>query len=348
MYATNPFEESNPPPVPARPKDDDRTPLMSSAQKTSPMPSYLRKSQSYQAQESTPAGPPPVPARSAEATQDMLNRRAKELDERERQLNAREKNAKQLEENSGNAPEEVDPRAPNWPPFLPKKWVYQNFELDIPAEVRPRVKMTYYHMFAIAILTLYNMLCGLAALFSYGGGALGDMIISCVLVVVVNCLVFFVYRRLYKACRVGSSLAYGIFLGGMIVEIIIDVLGALGWSGSGFIGIKWCCDLFKEECKVVGAMAVINGILWICSGLFDVFLFITIRNSFKKAGGMKAFKDQAASRATKGAVDFIKKHPDEAKKAGKAAVDYAKENPEVVKAAASTAVSAASEGSSIL
>jgi len=276
----------------------------------------------------------------------MLDRRARELDERERQLQAREKNAKMLEE--GQEPKEEDPRAPNWPPFLPKKWVYQNFELDIPVEVRSRVKMTYYHMFAVTGMVLYNMFCGICTLFGYGAKALGDMIISCILVVIVPCLVFFTYRRLYKASRVGSSLAYGIFLGGMILEIIVDCVGALGWNGSGFLGIKWCCDLFAEECKVTGGMCVINSILWIISGIFDVFLFITVRNSFHKAGGMQAFKAQAASRATKGVVDFVKEHPDEAKKAGKAAVNYAKENPEVFKTAASTAVSAASESSAIL
>jgi len=263
----------------------------------------------------------------------MLDRRAKELDERERLLQEREK---QLEENAGAA---TNPREPNWPPCLPKKFVYQNFEEDIPEEVRSRVKLTYYHMFAVAILSLYNMFCGLVALIV--DGAFGDMITACVLVLIINLLVFFTYRRLYEASRVGSSLAYGIFLLGMIAEFIIDVAGAIGWKGSGFFGIRWATVLFDDECKATGIMCIVGGIMWILSGLFDAFLFIIVRNSFSKAGGMKAFKEQASKRAAKGAVDFIREHPEEAKKAGKAAVNYAKENPEVFKSAASAAVSAA-------
>jgi len=338
MHASNPFEEA-PPPRPAKPATDDaRTPLMSS---TNSGPSYLqRKSQSYQG---TPEAPP-VPARSTAAQADMLDRRAKELDERERQLLERERHAKEIEENAGNgAAAEPDPRAPNWPPCLPKKWVYQNFEEDIPVEVRSRVKMTYYHMFAIAVLCLYNMFTGLMALIL--AGKLGDFIVSCVLVIIVPALVFFTYRRLYKASRVGSSLAYGIFLVGMIVEIIFDVLGGLGWSGTGFFGIKWACDFYDDDKSFLGTLAVINGILWILSGLFDVFLFIAVRTAFTKAGGMAAFKSQAATRAGQGVVDFVKSHPEEAKKAGKAAVNYARENPDVVKSVASTA---ASEGSALL
>jgi len=342
MYG-NPFEEeAAPPPRPPPPsKDDDRTPLMAS-RPTSSGPSYLaRKSTSYQG--SAASVPPPVPARDDAAKADMLARRAKELDERERQLNLREKNAKELEE---NAQKQEDPRAPNWPPCLPKKFVYQDFEVDIPQEVRARVKMTYYHMFAVAVMVLYNMLCGIVVLIV--AAALGDFIVACVLVVIVVALVFFTYRRLYKASRVGSSLAYGIFLAGMIIEIIIDIVGALGWSGTGFYGIKWCCDLFRDGNKGTGIMCVINAILWILSALFDIFLFFDVRHNFNKAGGMKALKQQAASRATTGVINFVKEHPDEAKKAGKAAVNYAKENPDVIKSAASTAASAAREGAAVL
>ena len=198
---SNPFQEAPPsnearqPLVPKKPLPTPQQPAS-----TAGGPSYLagRKSQNLE-NSSTPSGPsylsrrksqnlesanntpPPRPAKPADvaparppkpavvapavprkdATQvaEMNARRAEELDERERELNAREAALKRLEANPGGAA--ADPRAPNWPPCLPKKWVYQNFELDIPESVRSRVKMTYYHMFGllqIIILSLCNVL----------------------------------------------------------------------------------------------------------------------------------------------------------------------------------------------
>ena len=74
----------------------------------------------------------------------------------------------------------------------------------------------------------------------------------------------------------------------------------------------------------------------------DQKVFDTVEQMPEYPGGMQAMKSQAATRATKGVVNFVKEHPDEAKKAGKAAVNYAKENPEVLRSAASTAASAGS------
>jgi len=206
--------------------------------------------------------------------------------------------------------------------------------------------MAYYHMFAVCILLLYNMLCGLFALFC---GYLGDMIISCLVLLIGTAIVFFTYRRLYNASRVGSSFSYGIFLLGMIFEIIIDIMGMIGWSNTGFLGLKNGIDLMHDDKKFVGTMCVINGILWIVSLGFDVFMFFTVRQSFKKAGGMDAFKKQAADKTGKAVVGYIKEHPDQAKEAGKAvgkaAVDYARENPDVAR---DIAVSAARESQPLL
>jgi len=294
---------------------------------------------------------PPVPRKDNAAAADMLDRRARELDARERELNAREA---QLEAGEAAQANQPDPRAPNWPPCLPKKFVYQNFELDIPESVRSRVKMTYYHMFAVVILLLYNMVCGFFALISDFAEFLGDMIISCVLVVVVTLVVFFTYRRLYKACRLGSSFAYGIFLVGMIVELIFDALGALGWSNTGFLGFKNALTLYKGENphKLAGTLCLVNACMWILSFIFDLLLFIVVRRSFKKAGGLKAFKKQAIDETGKAVIGYAREHPEEAKEAGravgKAAVDYAKENPDVVREVGRGAVSAARENQPLI
>lgn len=143
MYGTqNPFEE-----------EEARQPLMTGQPS---QPSYLRRSQNLSAAApAAAAAPPPVPQKDQAAAADMLDRRARELDARERELSRREAEARQMEEDArrtaaeagtGSAP---DPRAPNWPPCFPKKLVYQDFEVDIPAEVRPRVRMSYYHVLGL-------------------------------------------------------------------------------------------------------------------------------------------------------------------------------------------------------
>lgn len=153
MYGTqNPFEEEEAPRAPPRPArsggdDEARQPLMS-AQPS--QPSYLRHSQNLSS--GAPAAAPPVPQKDQAAAADMLDRRARELDARERALSRREAEARQLEEDARRAAADApgpDPRAPNWPPCFPKKLVYQDFEVDIPVEVRPRVKMSYYHVLGL-------------------------------------------------------------------------------------------------------------------------------------------------------------------------------------------------------
>ena len=336
------------------------------AQKRKTMgPSYLRAQPAPAADE-----PPPVPKKDQAATADMLERRAKELEQRERELEERERRARKRETDALLASEGAnDPRAPNWPPCLPKKFLYQDFEVDIPAEVRSRVKLTYYHTFGLlllhflshaetattatshecvdetaqAVMLLYNMICGLAVMFAVDASALGDMVVACVLVLVLSALSFFSYRQLYKAARTGSTLAYGIFLCGMALEILLNAVGALGWPGSGFLGIVRAVQVMGKEKTVVGLMCLFNGIFWGLSAVFGTYMLIHVRVDFSRAGGLKAFKKQAAEKAVKGTVNFVKEHPDAAKKAGKAAYNYARENPEVFKEAAKGAASAAYE-----
>jgi len=351
---SNPFNEAPPVPDRATQHEEARQPLVPPPNK--PLPSYLRNSQQYQSDAPPPVPPkpsnvpPPVPKKDSAATADMLDRRARELDERERQLNAREAHARELEAAAEKA---ANPRPNNWPPFLPKKmqFCHQNFEVDIPIALRSRVKMAYYHFYAVVILLVYNMFSGLVAMFS-GTKYILDMILACIILVLVTCIVFFVYRRLYAASRVGSSFSYGIFLCGMILECIIDLMGAIGINGSGFLGFLNGIKLFGDDKKVGGTMCIIGGCLWSVSLIFDIFLFITVRNSFIRAGGLKAFKKQAADETGKAVVGYIREHPEEAKEAGRAvgqaAVSYARENPEVLREVGRGAVSAATESQPLL
>ena len=187
------------------------------------------------------------------------------------------------------------------------------------------------------------MVCGLAVMFGADGSALGDMVVACVMVLVLSALAFFAYRQLYKAARTGSSLAYGIFMACMAVEILVGALAALGWPGTGFLGIKRAIEMFAKKKRAIGFMCLVDGLLWAAAAAVGIFLLIRIRVNFAHAGGLKAFKAQAAERAATGAVNFAREHPDAAKKAGKAAVNYARENPDLVREAARGAASAARE-----
>ena len=177
-----------------------------------------------------------------------------------------------------------------------------------------------------------------------GPDAIGDLILACVYIPFLAAMFFFVYRRLYKAAKSGSSLSYFLFYIFFTIEILIAILAVVGPKRSGLMGIIWTVAAFDKEDgnKTVGFMCLVNSILWLASAGFMIYLWIHTRVNFSQAGGIKAMRKQALEKATFGVVKAAKDHPDAAKKVGEAAVDYARENPEVVRSAASAAYDASS------
>jgi len=300
-----------------------------------------------------PPKPATVTTTTTSTTIDMeeYERRLADLEARERAVAERERKVAQDQnqadqkmqaaakamENAGTA----EKPAPNWPPCLPKKIAYIDFQAEIPDILRTRVRMAYAHFIVSLVLLLYNVVCALATLFAVDGSAIGDVILSCVYLPFLGGLNFIVFRRLYKACKSGSSLSYFLFFIGFTIEIIVGILAVVGPKQSGFMGIIWTVAGFKEETgnKAVGVMCLVNSILWLLSVAFMIYLWIHTRVNFQQAGGIKAMRKQALEKATFGVVKAAKDHPDAAKKVGKAAVDYARENPDVVKEAATFAYS---------
>ena len=194
------------------------------------------------------------------------------------------------------------------------------------------------------VVLLYNVVCAIACMVAVSAEAIGDLILACVYIPFLGAMFFFVFRRLYKASKSGSSLSYFLFYIFFTIEIIIAILAVIGPKRSGLMGIIWTVEAFGEDGnKSVGIMCVINSILWLLSAGFMIYLWIHTRVNFQKAGGIKAMRKQAVEKATFGVVKAAKDHPDAAKKVGEAAVDYARENPEVVRDAASVAYDATSQ-----
>ena len=194
------------------------------------------------------------------------------------------------------------------------------------------------------IVLLYNLICAIACMVAVSAEAIGDMILAIVYIPFLGAMFFFVYRRLYKAAKSGSSLSYFLFYVFFTIEIVIAILAVVGPKRSGLMGIIWTVEAFGEEGnKSVGFMCVVNAILWLISAGFMIYLWIHTRVNFSRAGGIKAMRKQAVEKATFGVVKAAKDHPDAAKKVGEAAVDYARENPEVVREAASVAYDASAQ-----
>jgi len=304
---------------------------------------------------------PPKPADTMTTTPsattiDMAEyeRRLADLEARERAVEERERKVAQDQTRADQKMQQANQAlanggagskpAPNWPPCLPKKIVYQNFSEEIPDIVRTRVRLAYYHFLVMLVVLLYNVVCAVACMVAVSAEAIGDLILACVYIPFLGAMFFFVFRRLYKASKSGSSLSYFLFYIFFTIEIIIAILAVIGPKRSGLMGIIWTVEAFGEEGnKSVGIMCVINSILWLLSAGFMIYLWIHTRVNFQKAGGIKAMRKQAVEKATFGVVKAAKDHPDAAKKVGEAAVDYARENPEVVRDAASVAYDATSQ-----
>jgi len=267
-----------------------------------------------------------------------LEARERAVEERERKAAYNQSQAEQKMQQAAKAMENSKP-APNWPPCFPRKLVYQNFTEEIPAVVRLRVRMVYVLFLVYLVLLLYNLVCGIACL-AVDVKALGDMLLAIVYMPFLGGMDFFVYRRLYKAAKSGSSLSYFLFFIGFTIEILLGILAVVGIPNSGFMCVMWTIEAFGDDGnKSVGFMCLINSIVWVATVAFRIYLWIHIRVNFQQAGGIKAMRKQAVEKATLGAVKAAKEHPDAAKKVGQAAVDYARENPEVVREAASAAYS---------
>jgi len=297
---------------------------------------------------------PPKPAQTttpSDTTIDMAEyeRRLADLEARERAVAERERKVahdqsaadQKMQQAMSGKPSKPEP---NWPPCLPKKIVYQNFSEEIPDVVRTRVRMAYWHFLASLIVLLYNLVCAVSCLIGLGPEAIGDLILACVFIPFLGAMFFFVYRRLYKAAKSGSSLSYFLFFIFFTIEILIAILAVVGPKRSGLMGIIWTVAAFDKEegNQTVGFMCLVNSILWAASAGFMIYLWIHTRVNFSQAGGIKAMRKQALEKATFGVVKAAKDHPDAAKKVGDAAVDYARENPEVVREAASVAYDASS------
>ena len=113
---------------------------------------------------------PPKPADTMTTTPsattiDMAEyeRRLADLEARERAVEERERKVAQDQTRADQKMQQADQAlanggagskpAPNWPPCLPKKIVYQNFSEEIPDIVRTRVRLAYYHFLGLQSLS---------------------------------------------------------------------------------------------------------------------------------------------------------------------------------------------------
>jgi len=350
----NPFDDLN----------DDNTGAFGGNDVNDAPPPRPPKAETY-----TPPARPPKPDTTTTTTTTSstsidiadYERRLAELERRERAVAERERKvakdqdkaneqmeaAQKVMESGGGAA--GDKPAPNWPPCLPKKIAYIDFEAEIPEILRTRTKMAYVHFIVSIVIFIYNIVCAIACLVAVAteppGAAIGDLILACIYLPFLSAMFFIVFRRLYKACKSGSSLSYFMFFIGFTIEIIICIIALVGPQRSGFMGIIWTVSAFSENGnQAVGFMCLVNSILFGASAGFMIYLWIHTRVNFQQAGGIKEMRKQAVEKATMGAIKAAKEHPDAAKKVGKAAVNYARENPDVIKDAAAVAYGASHGG----
>jgi len=349
MLDDNPFDDmgddsgafGNAPPP--RPPKDDTYAAPARPPKPANVPSYLASNN--ETTTTTPASSIDIAdyerrLADLEARERAVAEREREVAQQQSDANQKLQAAKNMAASGGDGKPE-----PNWPPCLPKKIAYLDFKAEIPDLLRPRVRMLYIHFLATLVLLIYNLVCAISCMVAVSASAIGDLILACIYIPFLGAMNFIAFRRLYKACKSGSSLSFFLFYIIFTLEIIIAIVAVVGPKQGGLMGIIWTVEAFGEKGnKAVGFMCLVNSILWGISAGFMIYLWIHTRVNFQQAGGIKAMRKQALEKATFGVVKVAKDHPDAAKKVGKAAVNYARENPDVVRNAASAAYGASQGG----
>ncbi|XP_019866362.1 secretory carrier-associated membrane protein 1 isoform X2 [Aethina tumida] len=230
-----------------------------------------------------PTQEPPTYTRSAQQTHtapsintEELQRRQEELERKEQELARREEEMRQSSYNV---------RRNNWPP-LPEQCCfqpcfYQDIQVDIPLEFQKIVRHLYYLWIFHGALMLLNIVGGmLMSNFTI----IGLGILYTLLFTPFSYLCWF--RPAYKAFRSDSSFNFMVFFFIFFFQFVITVFQAIGFSGSGTIGVYTALSTFDHTpwSIFVGIVALIIACGFVFAAMADLFLISKIHRMYRSTG----------------------------------------------------------------
>jgi len=181
---------------------------------------------------------------------------------------------------------------------------------------------------------VWNFVCLLAVLIVEGGSKTGDFILSVVYLLVLPIMWFLIYRILYRAARKSKPSLYIAFWVFYFLELLACAFFVTGFPTTGAAGLVYMFSLFNDNKLAEGFMLLANSVLWGLSGLFCLWIYISSRIQYKKAGGLAKAKMEAKAAA----LGEVKNHPDLIAKGIKYGAQEAAKHPDLIVQASKTAM----------
>jgi len=229
-------------------------------------------------------------------------------------------------------------RAKNFPPCKPL--IHHNINVDIPEPKRLFVRKNWFSWFFHVFCLFFNAMCLL------GGAILGQgiyvFIWACLYFVGGFFITLWIYFLIYSAIRLNSSFRFMLWFGFFGVQIIFEILCAIGIPSFGGAGLVNMAEIFTAEYLVLGIFYAISAFLWTVCALFNLVLFYQGRQEFREMGGTKAAAQDFSKTAVQTAYDnretikqVVVDNKDTIKQVAldnkDAIIDFAKQNKDTIK-----------------
>jgi len=253
---------------------------------TEPPTAVLSPSNSFQKSD-----PPPSYSQSTanNLTAEQLRQRQEELDRRAAELAAREAELQRAQRLTAV-------RENNFPPlpsFFPcKPCFYQDINVEIEVDFQQIVRQVYQlWLFYVGTLFVNFIGCLVAMIVGFENGA-GMFFFSLVTMFIFTPLSFlFWYRPLYKAFRDDSSFNFMIFFFVFFCQLIMSVFWALGFIGTGSIGLITTIKVLNNGYPVIfRIICFLCTFVLTCFSLASLYILVKVRSvyshssaSFEKA-----------------------------------------------------------------
>lgn len=259
---------------------------------TEPPTAVLSPSNTFQKSD-----PPPSYSQSTanNLTAEQLRQRQEELDRRAEELAAREAELQRAQR--------ITTRENNFPPlptFFPcKPCFYQDINVEIEIDFQGIVRQVYQlWLFYLGTLLVNFIGCLVAMIEGIDNGA-GMFFFSLVTMLIFAPLSFlFWFRPLYKAFRDDSSFNFMVFFFVFFCQLIMSVFWALGFPGTGAIGLVTTIKVMSQDFSVIfRIICFLCTIVLICYSLASLYILVRVRSIYSNSNA--SFEKAQAEFTTK-------------------------------------------------
>jgi len=230
----------------------------------------------------------------------------------------------------------VDPnRTPNWPPFSPRCcWPFRpcfhhNFRAELPTWGYSTVKLLFAIWYVNSLALFWNFIATLAALDckSCDQNSLFQTVGLALLFLVccIPCSYYCWFHQLHNAVRRDSSLKFGLFFFSFVIQILVSIVFAIGFPGSGGAGLWGAIMQLGVGSSEIAFIMFASSILWILLAIIQIISVQRVLMVFRTSG-QSLERAQGEAAKTGGQVAYRAANTDAGKTVMKGAASAAWQN----------------------